>query len=423
MSFLSDLVHGNVSNLGNDLSPSNFFSDTASSASNFFSNPINDIALGAAVALPFLAPEILPAAAATDVAGAAGAGLGGFDLSTIGPGLAAGGTDLSGLTAGDVSFLGPDVLGEASAPGAFAGTGTALTMGGGGTIDPAVAAATGPIAPTAAAPAAAAPSFAQDLTSSELLAGTGVGGGSPVGTFGAAPGAAASGGNVLTDTLSGVGNFLGSPAGKGATALAGIGGLGYNLYEGYQQKKQLNAMNQLEQQTVQQAQQAQAAAQKQVTPLLNNGTMLTSFLTNNTLPPQFQSQIDQWVQATKAGITQGYASRGQSADPKQNSALQQDLANVDQQALGLKANFEEILSTAGQQMIQTANQLLTTGLSATQLESKIPLAVSRLNITLNQEMSSAISNFAAALNGGNRNTGGPGTLTLNLNPQTGAIGQ
>jgi uncharacterized membrane protein len=437
MSFLSDVFSGNFSNLGNDLAPSNIFSDTGSSFSN---QPgwAQGLELGGAALLGGLAlPELLPAAGALDLGGGAAASFGAasdaFDVAGgLGPGLAGtafdttGGVPLAGLDASAIesnAVLPATSSLTAGTSDAFGGAGTALDMGGGGTLDPAAAAATGiPTGGVSAAPAA--PSFAQDLTSNELLAGTGVGGGSPAGTFAAAPGAAGgASGNVLTDTLSGIGNFLGSPAGKGATAVAGLGGLGANLYSGYQQSQALKALNQQEQQNIQQAQAAQSAAMRSVQPLLNNGTMLTQYLTNNTLPPQFQSQVDQWVKSSKAAIIQGYASRGQSGDPKQNTALQQDLANIDQQALGLQAQFEEVLSSAGQQMIQTANQLLSTGLSATSLASEIPIAVSKLNQSINIQMSQAISSFAAALNGGQRNQGGPGTLTLNLNPSTGAIQQ
>ena len=45
MSFLSDLFQGNFSNLGNDLAPSNIFSDFGTDASKAVSNPIVDAGL------------------------------------------------------------------------------------------------------------------------------------------------------------------------------------------------------------------------------------------------------------------------------------------------------------------------------------------------------------------------------------------
>jgi hypothetical protein len=64
--------------------------------------------------------------------------------------------------------------------------------------------------------------------------------------------------------------------------------------------------------------------------------------------------------------------------------------------------LETQLQTAGNQMIQTANSLLSQGLSATQLESQIPIQISELNQQLNTQMMQSISNFAAAINGGNQ---------------------
>jgi len=397
MSFFSDLFQGNFSNLGNDLAPSNIFSDTASSFAN---QPgwAQGLEIGGTAALgAFALPELLPALGGLDLSGAGAAGFGAAsdafgtaaDIgSTLGPGVDASLLDTTGavlpaestLTAGNV--------------------GTDFLMGGGGTQTADQAFATGP-------------SFAQDLTSGELLAGTGIGGGSPVGAFGAAPGAA--GGGSIGDVLGTIGSGF-----KTAAPVIGAAGLGLNLYSGMQEKKALGTLAQTEAQAAQQAQNTQAAANKAAQPLLTSGEALTQYLATNTLPPQFQSQVDQWVKSQKAAITQGYASRGQSGDPKQNSALQQDLANIDQQALGLQAQFEEILSSAGQQMVQTANQLLSTGLNATQLGAEIPIQIAKLNAQLNAQMGTAIANFASAVNGSNRQ-GAPGSLNISLNPQTGAI--
>ena len=149
-------------------------------------------------------------------------------------------------------------------------------------------------------------------------------------------------------------------------------------------------------------------------PLLTSGQTLMQYLTTNTLPPQFQASVTQQVQAQKAQIIQGYASRGMSTDPNQNSALAQDLANVDVQAQTLTANLESTLSTAGNQMVTTANQLLSSGLSATQLSAELPIQVAQLNSTLNAQMAQAISGFAAALNGGGTKSGITLTLPQNI---------
>lgn len=197
---------------------------------------------------------------------------------------------------------------------------------------------------------------------------------------------------------------------KTAAPFVGAAGLGLNLYSGYEQKQALNKLNQQEagaaatEQAI--ASQQQAAAQ----PLINQGTALTQYLTTNTLPPQYQQMVAQQVAAQKAAIIQGYGSRGQNTNPQQNSALQQDLNNVDTQASTLQANLEQQLATAGTAMVTTANQLLQSGASATEISAQLPIQIAQLNAQLNATTGAAISSFAAAMNGG-ANTKG---ITLNI---------
>jgi hypothetical protein len=65
-----------------------------------------------------------------------------------------------------------------------------------------------------------------------------------------------------------------------------------------------------------------------------------------------------------------------------------------------------MLANAGNQMVQSANSLLASGISATQLASQIPIQMAKLDADLNAQMSNALSNFAAAMNGGRRVAGG-----------------
>lgn len=182
----------------------------------------------------------------------------------------------------------------------------------------------------------------------------------------------------------------------------GIAGLGYNLYQGYQQNQALKALTTQEQQQSQTAATNAAQANAAVQPELTQGETLQTYLTTGQLPPNIQSQVSQQVQAAKAQIIQGYGSRGMSTDPNQNSALAQDLANVDTQAQTLAGNLESQLATAGTQMVQTANSLLQTGINATNISAQIPIAMQNLNIQLAAATSSAIASFSSALNSGNQ---------------------
>lgn len=391
MSFLTDLFGGNISNLGNDLAPSNVFSDTATDIAK---NPALDAAaliggglLTAGLADPALlgfgaASGAVDAALPTAVAEAAPAA----DLGAASA--AASPLDFAALPAASTLDAGtvPADLTTAfnsAFPGAGAGaTGTAATG-------------------TAAAPA----TWLDTITAAP----TGV---VPSAGFTVPPAAQPGILQSITDTLSPVASTL-----KTLSPVVGAGALGLNLYEGYEQKQALNSLNSQEAANAATAAQIATTAQQAAAPLINSGETLTQFLTTNTLPPAFQATLKQQIDAAKAGVIQGYASRGMSTDPTKNSALQQDLSNIDLQAQSLQANLESTLSTAGNQMITTANQLLAQGLSGTQISSELPIQVAQLNSQLNQQMSTAVSNFAAAVNGSGAK---PGQYTLSLN-SSGAI--
>ena len=398
MSFLSDLFQGNFSNLGQDLAPSNIFSDFGTDASKALSNPIVDAGLlvgGGLLTAGLADPALLGLGAAGGAVDAAGAGAAGADL-----GAAAASAPL------DLTAFGADTAADAALPSA-----ATLDAGEFGALaNPAITGATaGGLSPAA-------------LVNSDFAAlGPGVAGagaGTPLDiTAGAVAGVAnpaigGTGGGVLdsiTGALAPVGTAL-----KTAAPIAGVAGLGANLYMGYQQKQALNALNQQEATNAATAAGISATDQAAAAPLLTSGQTLMQYLTTNTLPPQFQASVTQQVDAQKAQIIQGYASRGMSTDPNQNSGLAQDLANVDVQAQTLQANLESTLSTAGNQMVTTANQLLNSGLSATQLSAELPIQVAQLNSTLNAQMAQAISGFAAALNGGGTKSGITLTLPQNI---------
>ena len=387
MSFLSDLFEGHTSNLAHDLNPSNAFSDTGA---DFNKQPswLKDVEIAAPLAIGVLAT------------GGADLGLlgGGGALSSLfgGAGVAAdtgAAVDLAGTAAGAIDPLtGLAVDAGAAGGDALAGINTALGVGG----------------------SSALPSDALAFTGDTAGAGGGVAGGD-LATAGTTAGAGgAGGGTSALDALSATAGAGGAGGGGGSTGIlstiagglktaapfVGAAGLAGSLFEGYEQKQQLNALNKQEAANVTQAAQTAALANSTAAPLINQGQTLMSYLTTGTLPAQFQTQVDQTIASQKAGIIQGYASRGMSTNPQQNSQLQQDLAAVDNSRNTLMTQLESQLSTAGNQMVQTANSLLSQGLAATQLESEIPIQISKLNQQLNTAMMTSISNFAAAMNGG-----------------------
>ena len=330
--------------------------------------------------------------------------------ATAGEGAAAGAPlDLAAVAAGGGGTAGIDA--GASALG-FAGDVTGDTIPGFPTLasDSALAGNITPVgglpanlgaAATAAAPDASGGALSSlDPSSLDFLENAGVN--PDIATQALNAGGSAGSPGVLSTIGSGL---------KTAAPFVGAAGLGYSLYSGYEQKQALNQLNQQEAGAAASAQAIAAQETNAAQPLITQGTALTQYLTTNTLPPQYQSMVTQQVAAQKAAIIQGYASRGQNSNPEQNSALQQDLNNVDTQASTLQANLEQQLAQAGTQMVTTANQLLQSGASATQISAELPIQIAQLNASLNATTSTAISNFAAAMNGGANNRG---NITLNI---------
>lgn len=158
--------------------------------------------------------------------------------------------------------------------------------------------------------------------------------------------------------------------------LAAGAGLGLNLARGNQAPAGLADMT------------AAAASLK------NTGSVLQSYMQTGTLPPGMQASVDQATAAAKARIIQNYASRGLNTNPTQNSALQQELQQLQQNA---------IITAA-----QIGDKLMTEGLSATQISAQIYNNLITIDRQRQAATGSAIASFAAALSGG----GGGTTIKL-----------
>lgn len=120
--------------------------------------------------------------------------------------------------------------------------------------------------------------------------------------------------------------------------------------------------------------------------LNSTGSVLQQYLTTGTLPPGMQTSVDQATQAAKARVVQNYANRGLSTDPTKNSSLQQELAQIDQQAVITAATI--------------GDSLMKTGLSASGMANQIYQALVKIDTDKSQRVGSAISNFASSLGGG-----------------------
>lgn len=126
---------------------------------------------------------------------------------------------------------------------------------------------------------------------------------------------------------------------------------------------------------------------KQQADQLNaQGQQLANYLLQGNLPPGLQAAVDQAKQSARASIISRYAANNPSgADPRTNSALQQELAAADMQA---------VISTA-----QIGQQLLQQGVSESGLASQLYEQILNINQKQSQASGGAIANFAAALAG------------------------
>ena len=158
---------------------------------------------------------------------------------------------------------------------------------------------------------------------------------------------------------------------------AGAGALGYSILQGQKQLPNQAALNQEAQQLTPQAQQ------------------FMSYLQSGTLPAGLQAAVDKASATAKATIIANHARNGQSTDPTQNSALAQELANVDQNAL---------ISVA-----QQGEMLFQAGMSEAQLSANIMQGLMQIEQQQTQSMGKAIANFASALSTG---AGGGNQLVL-----------
>lgn len=128
---------------------------------------------------------------------------------------------------------------------------------------------------------------------------------------------------------------------------------------------------------------AQKKLQEQAASLNAQGQGLMNYLTSGSLPPGLKASLDQATAAAKAKVISNYASQGLNTNPTQNSALAQQLAIIDQQA---------VVSIA-----QIGQQLFTSGLSETGLSSSLYTQLVNLDQTQTANIGKAIASFAAAV--------------------------
>lgn len=197
---------------------------------------------------------------------------------------------------------------------------------------------------------------------------------------GAASGGAAGGGSP---------GLLSTIKSYGPLAL-GLGGLGYNVFNSLTAPKDSSLSGTTS------ALAAEAANAK------TQGQQLQSYLTSGTLPAGAQNAINSALQSAtetvqsqiasqKAAIRSRYAQMGGNT-----SAMEQDLANVDQQASNQISNLQ---SQAASQGASIATNLLNAGVSETGLSSQIYAQLMQSATAQNTALSNSITSLASAAAG------------------------
>jgi hypothetical protein len=330
MSFLSDAVEGNWSHLGTDISHA---------GSSLMSHP----------------SELYET-----LGGAAALATGGLALGALAPeagvaGLAGGGADVGGLFSGmfggaeGAPWLGTGA--EAAAEGSDVAASTGF-----GTQGLSGAASGGAVGPDMAS-----------LAGGDPALGTGAGGavyGPPMPAGPAAPPPSTG----MLDTLTSPSQWTLGGVGKVGGALAAGAGLGMNLLRGNQMDPNQQKLQDL-------------AGQ-----LGSQGQVLESYLKTGKLPPALQAQLDQAKASEKARIIAGAAARGLPTDPRMNSALAQELNNVDTNAIAAMAKVQV--------------DMLNTGLKETGMSMELYQMLTKLDMQQNEDLMKSIASFAAALGGG-----------------------
>lgn len=192
---------------------------------------------------------------------------------------------------------------------------------------------------------------------------------------GAGSGNSSSGSDILSSLGIGKNNGLSS-------AVAGLG-LVNNLVNGNKSLSQTPQLN------------ANAAAASSVGQgQISAGQALQQWQTTGKLPDSYESQIQQAAEAAKTKAIANAGANGMPTDPRLNTTLAAQLNAID---AAIPQQREQI--AAG--LAQSGSNMVAAGLQATGISSDIYTKLAQLEDSQNKARGQAITNFAAALNGGN----------------------
>jgi hypothetical protein len=151
--------------------------------------------------------------------------------------------------------------------------------------------------------------------------------------------------------------------------------------------------------------------------LVDQGTGLTGYLGTGKLPPEMQTQLDLAVKDAKLKKINDYAARGMPTDPMKNSALRDELADLDRRAIAMSGELAKSLATSGTDIIRAgtgltgqagnvanteatiANSMVNQSVAATGMSADLYMKMLEADQKRKTQVGNAISNLAAALAG------------------------
>lgn len=338
------------------------------------------------------AHAFLDAPLASGLADATGAvASGGIESGLLGPtGAAEGGanlaanaatggnlaTDIGSLVAGPSTGAGTTAV-TAGQPNSVFNTGSNPITGTGASGQPAAVSAG-----SVAAPSGVAPTTGVDPTAAA--------GGASSTAAGGAPATPATPSSPISSLLGSAENSLTkNPLGVGL----GVAGLGYNILQGQKQTANQKAL-----------QGDAATATANSTTLADKGAALQQYLTNGTLPPNYQSIVDQAINDAKTTAISNAAAQGLPTDPTKNTALAATLAKIDASKAGMQTQVAEQLFSSGASLVNA-------GQAAAGLSGQLYQTLVNNDTNAAANTGKAIATLAAALNGKSSNSVGGLTIS------------
>lgn len=205
-------------------------------------------------------------------------------------------------------------------------------------------------------------------------------------------------GVAATGSSTGISDLLGKVGNSFTNNIPGIAlgaaGLGYNILEGQKLTK-----NQAADTTI-----ANTAAQNSQ-QMVQSGEALQQYLTNGTLPPAYQQQVDQAIADAKTNAISNAAAQGQSTDPTQNTALAASLAKIEASKAGMQ-------TSVASQLFSSGTSLVNSGAAAAGLSGQLFTSLMNNDTTQAANTGKAIATLAAAMNGKSQSQIGGTTVTV-----------